>query len=91
MSYRTPVLTLKTITYNTKSYLLVKENDPNQTEEAYKENWIYIDLEGFWMRKEGFNLILGNFTGKMYTLTGYDLGILNGYTNQIKQHLSFDP
>ena len=90
MSYKIPTLTLKTINFMNKDYLLIKEIDPNQNDEQYKENWIYIDLQGFWMNKEGLNLYIGNYIGKLYTLTGYDLNIINNYISKIKQHLSFD-
>ena len=91
MSYYrfTPKLELKKITFNLQDYLYIKEEDQNIEPDEDKISWVYIDLNGFFMKKQGRVLTLGNHVGIIYTLTGYTESMVSNWAQQIKNTINF--
>ena len=91
MSYYrfTPKLELKKVTFNLQDYLYIKEEDQNIEPDEDKISWVYIDLNGFFMKKQGRVLTLGNHVGIIYTLTGYTESMVSNWAQQIKNTINF--
>ena len=84
-----PKLELKKVTFKTQDYLYIKEEDQNIESDEDKVSWVYIDLNGFFMKKQGRVLTIGNHTGIVYSLTGYTESMINRWADEIKKTINF--
>lgn len=87
--YKDPIIKFSKVNYNGKQYLYIFKEDNNVESSDDKISWIYIDLDGFWMKKYSTNLVLGNYLGEMYILDGQFESTVNNYTNEIKNTIGF--
>lgn len=87
--YKNPKLTFKKVIFDSQKYLFLEEENPNFIDDEDKISWMYIELKGFWMKKQGKVLTLGNFIGTLYTLTGYSESMTNQWANSIKNTIGF--
>ena len=87
--YKDPILEFKLVTFNSQNYLYIEEENPNNKDEEQRVSWIYIELCGFWMKKQGRDLTLGNSNDVTFTLTGYTESMVNKWTKEIKSTINF--
>lgn len=89
MNWQEPQLNVSLRNYKSSEYLYIYKDDPNISSNDNKIFWIFIELNGFYMKKIGKNLTLGNYNGDQCTLTGYNINMLNNWVQKIKSTISF--
>lgn len=79
-----PTISIEIRKFRNNEYLYIYKDDPNIVNYDNRISWVYIELDGFYMKKSGKNLTLGNYTGEMYTITGYTSQMLNNWVQKIR-------
>jgi len=86
--WKEPTLIFERKQFRKNDYIYILKDDPNLSSDD-REIWIYIEIKGFYMKKLGRVLTIGNYNGDMFTLTGYSTNMANNWANKIRKTIGF--